>query len=169
MLIEADGRLIASSDPSIPLTTTGENNERSSLGELQHPLAEMLQRIHQAPGSSLQPQLLRHKDGAFLLQSTPWGSDLGLDWILLTASSANAEVTQAGLTLAVEVGAAVLALGFTLLLNRSLINRILQPLSALQRASQTTEQQINQLEDAQPQAWTTAVNWTRTAARNCWT
>ncbi len=52
VLIEADGRLIASSDPSIPLTTTGENNERSSLGELKHPLAEMLHRIQQAPGRS---------------------------------------------------------------------------------------------------------------------
>ena len=71
---------------------------------------------------------------------------------MLTASSANAEVTQARITLAIEIGAAVLALGFTLLLNRSLINRILQPLNALQRASQTTEKQINQLEDAQPQA-----------------
>jgi hypothetical protein len=59
---------------------------------------------------------------------------------LLTASSANAEVTQARITLAIEIGAAVLALGFTLLLNRSLINRILQPLNALQRASQTTEE-----------------------------
>ena len=139
VLIEADGRLIASSDPSIPLTTTGENNERSSLGELKHPLAEMLHRIQQAPGGAAQPQLLRHENGTFLLQSTPWGSDLGLDWVLLTASSANAEVTQARLTLAIEIGASVLALGFTLLLNRSLINRILQPLSALQRASQTTE------------------------------
>ena len=152
VLIEADGRLIASSDPSIPLTTTGENNERSSLGELKHPLAEMLHRIQQAPGGAAQPQLLRHENGTFLLQSTPWGSDLGLDWVLLTASSANAEVTQARITLAIEIGAAVLALGFTLLLNRSLINRILQPLNALQRASQTTEKQINQLEDAQPQA-----------------
>ena len=152
VLIEADGRLIASSDPSIPLTTTGENNERSSLGELKHPLAEMLHRIQQAPGGAAQPQLFRHENGTFLLQSTPWGSDLGLDWVLLTASSANAEVTQARITLAIEIGAAVLALGFTLLLNRSLINRILQPLNALQRASQTTEKQINQLEDAQPQA-----------------
>ena len=74
----------------------------------------MLHRIQQAPGGAAQPQLLRHENGTFLLQSTPWGSDLGLDWVLLTASSANAEVTQARITLAIEIGAAVLALGFTL-------------------------------------------------------
>ena len=152
LLVEADGRLIASSDPSIPLTRTGETNDRSSLGELEHPLAEMLHRIHQKPGGASQPELERHDDGAFLLQSTPWGADHGLNWVLLTASSANEEVTQASLTLALQILAAVLALGFTLLLNRSLINRILQPLSALRQASQTTEQQINRLGDAPPQA-----------------
>ena len=152
VLIEADGRLIASSDPSIPLTKQGKSNERSSLGEIEHPLAEMLHRIHQKPGDSAQPALHRHNDKAFLLQSTPWGVDHGLNWVLLTASSANKEVTQANRTLTLGIGAAVLALGFTLLLNRSLINRILQPLSALQQASQTTEQQINLLGDAQPQA-----------------
>ena len=151
VLIEADGRLIASSDPSIPLTKTGGSNERSSLGELDHPLAEMLHRIHQKPGDSAQPALQRHNEEAFLLQSTPWGGDHGLNWVLLTASSANEEVTQAGRTLSLEIGAAVLALGFTLLLNRSLINRILQPLSALRQASRSTEQQINLLGDDQPQ------------------
>ena len=152
LLIEADGRLIASSDPSISLTRSGEINDRSSLEELEHPLAEMLHRIHQKPEGSAQPELQRHNDEAFLLQSTPWGADLGLNWVLLTASSANEEVTQAGRTLALEISAVVLALGFTLLLSRSLINRILQPLSALRQASQRTEQQINQLGEAQPQA-----------------
>ena len=152
VLIEANGRLIASSDPSIPLTKTGKTNERSSLGELEHPLAEMLHRIQQAPGDESQPQLQHHQGRAFLLQSTPWGSDHGLDWILLTASSANEEVNQAGRTVALEIGAAVLALGFTLLLNRSLINRILQPLSALRQASKATEQQIKQRGNGQPQA-----------------
>ena len=152
MLIEADGHLIASSDPDMALTDAGESHARRSLGELEHPLAEMLHRIHQRTDGAVQPELQHHKDGAFLLQSTPWGGDHGLDWVLLTASSANEEVTQAGRTLAVEIGAAVLALGFTLLLNRGLINRILQPLSALTAASQSTEQQIKQLRDAQPQA-----------------
>ena len=150
LLIEADGRLIASSDPSLPLTQTRTTHERSSLEELQHPLAEMLQRIHQRPGSSLQPEIQRYGDQTFLLQSTPWGRDHGLNWILLTASSANEEVTQAGRTLAVEIGAVLLALGLTLLLNRSLINRLLQPLIALKQASQATEQQINRLEDPVP-------------------
>ena len=152
LLVEADGRLIASSDPDIPLTRAGEAEERSRLEELQHPLAEMLHQIHQKPGDSPQPQLRHHEDGAFLLQSTPWGRDHGLDWVLLTASGANEEVTQAGLTLAIELGAAVLALGFALLLNRNLINRILQPLTALRQASQTTEEQINRMGEARPQA-----------------
>jgi len=152
VLIEANGRLIASSDPSIPLTKKGKTNERSSLSELEHPLAEMLNQIHQRPEDSSQPQVQHHQGGAYLLQSTPWGSDHGLDWILLTASSANEEVNQAGRTVALQIGAAVLALGFTLLLNRSLINRILEPLSALRQASQATEQQIKQQGNGELQA-----------------
>ena len=151
LLIEADGRLIASSDPSIPLNGAGSSNTRSSLEDLDHPLAAMLNRIHQKREPASRPQLQRHDDEAFLLQSTTWGGDHGLDWILLTASSANQEVNLAGRTLAVEIGAAVLALGLTLLINRSLINKILQPLSALRQASQTTEQQIKSPEDSQPQ------------------
>ena len=151
LLVEADGRLIASSDPGIPLNGAGSSKSRSSLQDLDHPLAAMLNSIHLKQDPSSRPQFQRHDDETFLLQSTTWGRDHGLNWILLTASSANQEVNQAGRTLSVEIGAAVLALGLTLLINRSLINKILQPLSALRQASQNTEQQITASEESQPQ------------------
>ena len=44
----------------------------------------MLHRIQQA-GAQRSLNSFRHENGTFLLQSTPWGSDLGLDWVLLAS------------------------------------------------------------------------------------
>lgn len=160
LIVEADGTLIASSNPAIPVTQGAGQPKRRSLSEIRKPLPQAFHRLigpsqstpnkQGAQGSFNTAPQLHHQDGsAFMLKATPWGGEHGLNWVLLTAISADRAIGQANRNLGIAMAISLTALASALVINRRLIQRILQPLLALQQASQSTEEQIRRHGDPQ--------------------
>ena len=160
LIVEADGTLIASSNPAIPVTQGQTTSKRSHLNELQADLPKAFTNLikpssGQADRSggtttfSTEPQLHDLDGNAFMLKATPWGSEHDLNWVLLTAVSADSAINQANRNLGIAIGISVAAMASALIINRRLIQRVLEPLSALRHASQDTEAQIRSINDPQ--------------------
>ena len=161
LIVEADGTLIASSNPDITITEGQDKPQRRNLKDITAPLPQAFSRLffqsptHSAgqqeqPSFNAAPQLLHQDGAAFMLKATPWGGEQGLNWVLLTAISADNAISQANRNLGIAISISLAAMASALLINQRLINRILQPLSALQTASKTTEDQIRHGRDPQP-------------------
>jgi signal transduction histidine kinase len=144
LIVEGDGRLVASSRPELTLQRDPQGMGRAQLSELNHPLAQALRRRY-FPGKRPPPlggreakaQLSQVRLGGqtLLLSATPWGQEQGLNWILLTALDAEAASHAAerdsllGLLLASAALAAAAALSYRQ------IRGLLLPLRQLEGAS----------------------------------
>ena len=113
--------------------------QRANINGLESPIAK-----------SLSKQYLSQKDGKYLvnensfgqelvqisnldsqhffLRATPWGREFGLDWFLVTGTSADQEVSVAERNLIMMIFISVAALLMALAINRRLINALLTPL-----------------------------------------
>ncbi|MGB1416931.1 MAG: ATP-binding protein [Synechococcus sp.] len=154
LLVEADGTLIASSNPAVPITVGGQNPTRRHLNDLEADLPQAFATLLKATSFKTTPQLHHIEGRAFMLKATPWGSEHNLNWVLLTAISAEEAIGQANRNLSIAIAVSLAAMASALLINRRLIQRILQPLSALQQASQGTESQIRSTTEQEPVALT---------------
>jgi C4-dicarboxylate-specific signal transduction histidine kinase len=153
LIIEKNGKVVASSKPELVLVSTGESIKRVNIQELASPIAKSLsgQFLSQQAGENLVNensfgqelvQISNLNSQHFILRATPWGKEFGLDWFLLTGTSAGPEVSMAERSLTLMIFISIAALLISLAINRRLINALLTPLGALTSASQSTEQQI---------------------------
>mgnify|MGYP001390477637 FL=1 len=135
------------------LVRTGKSIKRVNIQELAPPIAKSLSGkfFSQQDGRFLVNensfgqelvQISNLNSEHFILRATPWGEEFGLDWFLLTGTSAGPEVSMAERSLTLMIFISIAALLIALAINRRLINALLTPLGALTSASQSTEHQI---------------------------
>ena len=148
LIVEPDGRLVASSRPADTLSKAGGRLHRADLASLRNPLAQtLLARKFQPRDSSgpltLRPGVLKAIPSQpvlvagrpYFIDASRWGQEEGLDWLLLTALPAEAKTrASAGSTWIALLGSA-LALGLAALLADQLIRWLLRPLRQLQGAA----------------------------------
>lgn len=153
LIIEKNGKVVASSKPELVLVRTGKSIKRVNIQELAPPIAKSLSGkfFSQQDGRFLVNensfgqelvQISNLNSEHFILRATPWGEEFGLDWFLLTGTSAGPEVSMAERSLTLMIFISIAALLIALAINRRLINTLLTPLGALTSASQSTEHQI---------------------------
>ena len=153
LIIEKNGKVVASSKPELVLVRTGKSIKRVNIQELAPPIAKSLSGkfFSQQDGRFLVNensfgqelvQISNLNSEHFILRATPWGEEFGLDWFLLTGTSAGPEVSMAERSLTLMIFISIAALLIALVINRRLINALLTPLGALTSASQSTEHQI---------------------------
>ena len=153
LIVEKNGNVVASSKPKIVLVRSGKTIQRANIQELDSPLAKSLSRRYfSQQGENLLVNEKNFKQELvqisslgsqhFVLRATPWGQEFGLDWFLVTGTSADQEVSMAERNLMLMIFISIAALLLALAINRRLINALLTPLGALTSASQSTEQQI---------------------------
>ncbi|QNJ25003.1 two-component sensor histidine kinase [Synechococcus sp. SYN20] len=156
LIIEKNGSIVASSNPEIVLVRSEKSVQRANIKELESPIAKSLskQYLLQTDGKYLVNQnsfgqelvqISSLDSQHFFLRATPWGREFGLDWFLVTGTSADQEVSVAERNLIMMIFISVAALLMALAINRRLINALLTPLSALTSASQSTEHQIKDI------------------------
>ncbi|MFZ9951204.1 MAG: ATP-binding protein [Vulcanococcus sp.] len=162
LIVEPDGRLVASSRPGDTLVRVNGALQRAPLQSLRDPLAQALLREsfeHRAGGLRPKPgvleavQLRRVAIGGrdLYLDASPWGREEGLNWVLLTAVPAqeSTAVTQRSARLALLLSS--LALLLAVLLTNRAIRSLLQPLNRLQQAASNL---ARGLDDPQAEALT---------------
>ncbi|WP_411867874.1 ATP-binding protein [Vulcanococcus limneticus] len=148
LIVEPSGLLVASSRPSDTLIHSGGSTRRSSLLDLKDPLAQALADRYAERGpdgrsqiraNALQPQArpqrisLGHRQ--YTVAATPWGSEEGLQWVLLTALAADPSTTSTERAALVALLFSAAALGLAVLLTNRQIRGLLQPLRQLEGAS----------------------------------
>ena len=153
LIVEANGDLVASSSPGLTLITEGGKIRRANIREINHELAGQFNQIYfpnrngvsnesliQDPSN--EPGLRKVNDNHFLIKSTPWGANYGLNWHLITAVPADREWEAGQRNQILFFGISLTALLLAVLINRRLIRVLLTPLTALTSASLNTKQQI---------------------------
>ena len=153
LIVEANGDLVASSSPGLTLITEAGKIHRANIREINHDLADQFNQIYfpnrngvskesliQDPSN--EPGLRKVNDNHFLIKSTPWGANYGLNWHLITAVPADREWEAGQRNQILFFGISLTALLLAVLINRRLIRVLLTPLTALTSASLNTKQQI---------------------------
>ena len=153
LIVEANGDLVASSSPGLTLITEGDKIRRANIREINHDLADQFNQTYfpnrnevskesliQDPSN--EPGLRKVNDNHFLIKSTPWGANYGLNWHLITAVPADREWEAGQRNQILFFGISLTALLLAVLINRRLIRVLLTPLTALTSASLNTKQQI---------------------------
>jgi C4-dicarboxylate-specific signal transduction histidine kinase len=156
LIVEPDGRLVASSRPSYTLERVKGRLARAALQNVKDPLAQELRRAF-FEARPPQPQTLRtnHPERvrvgghAYVIEASPWGRQEGLNWLLLTAIAADSRATNSERDAWVALAATSAALVVALWVLSRLIRSLLLPLRQLQGAAQQLSQS---LEDPNPQA-----------------
>ena len=154
IIVEKNGDVVASSDPSLVLVRTGKNLTRSNISELKPPLAQTLsdqffpekdgkQTINDNTYSQNLIKISSPINSHYITKATPWGQEFGLEWFLITATPADKAFGMAERNVSYMILISLAALLVTLAINRRVINTILTPLGALTLASQSTELQIS--------------------------
>jgi signal transduction histidine kinase len=146
LIVEPDGRLVASSRPADTLRRSGGRVSRNNLASLSHPLARALltakfQRLDRRGSLRLRPGVLDASttrpvtiDGRrYFIDASPWGREEGLSWVLLTAMPADPQTRSSERSAAIALLASLLALVLAVLLGHRLIQGLLRPLHQLQR------------------------------------
>ena len=153
LIVEANGDLVASSSPGLTLITEEDKIRRANIREINHDLAGQFNQTYfpnrnevskesliQDPSN--EPGLRKVNDNHFLIKSTPWGANYGLNWHLITAVPADREWEAGQRNQILFFGISLTALLLAVLINRRLIRVLLTPLTALTSASLNTKQQI---------------------------
>ena len=153
LIVEPDGRLVASSIPNATLIREGGRLQRAQLAQVNHPLARELARHYDHLRRDAQPERVQVNGRPYTIQASSWGREEGLDWLLLTALELNPSSTAAerNSLLALLIAGAALA-GAVLLINRQ-IQGLLQPLQQLETASERLSTTLEQRSgnDADPE------------------
>jgi len=144
LIVEPDGRLVASSIPNTTLRRGEGQLERARLEQVNHPLARELAEHFSHLRRDPKPERVSVNGRPYTIQASSWGREEGLDWLLLTAlavdpSSAAAERNS----LLALLGAGVALAGAVLLINRQ-IQGLLQPLQQLEAASERLSHTLEQ-------------------------
>ena len=155
LIVEPDGRLVASSRPADTLTRQNGVVQRASLPALRDPLARALltakfeQRAGQIkprPGvlEAIEGKPIRLNGREIYIDASPWGREEGLNWVLLTAVPANqgTNASQRNASLALLLSAMALLVAVRLA-NRQ-IWALLRPLKRLQRAATELTSRLNE-------------------------
>lgn len=157
LIVEPDGRLVASSRPADTLQRHNGGVQRTRLAALRDPLAQALRRVKFTTGDSGQAQALRAKRGvldqvlgtrvrigarSFLLDASRWGQEVGLNWLLLTAVPAEPSQASSERTAATALVFSSLALLLAVLLTQRQIRELLLPLGRLQAAAEEVSGQL---------------------------
>ena len=146
LIVEPDGRLVASSRPADTLTRLNGQLQRTPLQTLRDPLARALLNAKFAwSGNRLRPragvlQAIEARpvwiNGRELyLDASPWGREEGLNWVLLTAVPANHGTTASQRSANLALVLSALALLLAVLLTNRQIRSLLEPLNRMQRAA----------------------------------
>jgi C4-dicarboxylate-specific signal transduction histidine kinase len=156
LIVEPDGRLVASSRPSYTLERVNGRLARAALQNVKDPLAQELRRAffeaHPAEPQALRtndPERVRVGGHSYVIEASPWGRQEGLNWILLTAIAADSRATNSERDAWVALAATSAALAVALWVLSRLIRSLLLPLRQLQGAAQQLSQS---LDDQNPQA-----------------
>ena len=128
LIVEANGDLVASSQANTLLIGKGDQPQRANLKDITLPLAAELQTqfreaniaTQQGAQQSLNntsPRVIELDDQHYLINSTPWGDNYGLNWHLLTAIPADEEWRSSELILYLSVITSLAAIGLALAIN----------------------------------------------------
>ena len=153
LIVEANGDLVASSEPSTTFVKNGTSTRRANIKELKNLLAkELVAQFFKAKSGNFIPSNIRKVDAEespnqqgnrhFLARATPWGQQYGLNWYLLTATPADKEWGILELHQGIFLFFSFTSIVIALFINRRLIRGLLTPLTALRQASLTTQEQI---------------------------
>lgn len=168
LIVESNGDVVASSQASTLLLGTGDQIQRANLKDITLPLAKELRAQFRQTNTPTQPganpninksspKIIEVDDQHYLLNSTPWGGNYGLNWHLLTAIPADKEWRSSELILYLSVITSLVAISLALVINRRLIKGLLTPLKAVTSASRSTEIQIE--EEARKREFATPVSY----------
>jgi C4-dicarboxylate-specific signal transduction histidine kinase len=152
LIMEANGNLVASSAPDITFTTTGKTVKRTNIRDVKNKLAEQIHDLYfendniLTLGNTIKKQTNKSNtfsaDGEnYLTKITSWGDEYGLNWYLVTAIRADKEWGAAQRNIIIFFSISITSILLTLLINRRLIRGLLNPLSALTKASLNTKEQ----------------------------
>jgi len=143
LLVEPDGRLVASSRPADTLTRLNGQLQRTPLQALRDPLAQALRRAKfEQTAAGLRPRAgvleairtepVRINGRELYIDASPWGREEGLNWVLLTAVPADQSTSASQRNARVALLLSSLALLLAVRLASLQILGLLQPLKRLQ-------------------------------------
>lgn len=150
LIVEPDGLLVASSSPELSVLRAQGRLQRARVDQLQNPLGRAAAQtffVRAAKGlrldaaaiklSQTRPQSWTQQRGQTLrLNASPWGRELGLNWVLITAARQDPSLELIQRQSWTALGLGLLALWGTVLLNRRLIAWLLAPMALVQRRAE---------------------------------
>lgn len=140
MIVEPNGDLVASSNPQDTLQQKGGTVQRANITELRSALAQALSRTYfrkEGTGMAEGVTIQNIQGKPYLLASTPWGKEQGLNWELVTALAANPGTRASEQASLIALLATTAAIGLAGLLTSWQIRNLLKPLRQLEQASST--------------------------------
>ena len=141
LIVEPDGTLVASSRPSQTLSRSKGQVERSRLAALSDPMAQALhQRLK--GGANGKPERAQIDGHPYSLVATPWGTDEGLNWILLTSLTVEPGTAAADRDALIALLASAGALAGAAALTNRQIRSLLYPLRQLESTSEQLSQKL---------------------------
>jgi signal transduction histidine kinase len=158
LIVEPDGRVVASSRPELTLVQQGQRRLRARLGALNDPMARLAARTYLPPGSqrlqlnAAAPHQLAILEGRpYLLDAAPWGQAEGLNWLLITATAQEPALAQIRRQELVALLLGLGAISAAVLITRWLILWLLAPMAQLRHRALTAIQQLRQHAPEPPQ------------------
>ena len=153
LIVEANGTLVASSEPETTFTGQGKSIRRANISEINNHISNKLYKTYfQSDGNgssqvaatnmSNKPSIIKISDEYYITTATPWGDNHGLRWFLLTAVHADQTYNKAQRNQIFFLSISFTAILAALAINRQLIRGLLSPLMALTSASLNTKRQI---------------------------
>ena len=158
LIVEPDGRLVASSRPADTLRRVNGQLQRTPLQALRDPLAQVLltTKFEQTPQGwrpkpgvleAIQATAVNVNGRDLYLDASPWGRKEGLNWVLLTAVPAHQGTSDSQRNASLALLLSALALVVVVLLTNRQIRSLLEPLSRLERSANELGHRLN---SAQP-------------------
>ena len=155
LIVEPDGRLVASSRPTDTLKHINGQLQRTPLQALNDPLAQaLLSAKFERTSRGLRPRsgvlqgihakAVRVNGRELFIDASPWGRAEGLNWILLTAVPANQNTSASQRSASQALILSALALLLAVLLTNRQIRTLLDPLNRLQRAASDLSNRLSQ-------------------------
>lgn len=155
LIVEPNGRLVASSRPELTLTRADGRVQRASIAALRDPIARaLLTAKFQRPGGSapgpgatgelqlrpgvlaaISPKPVTVGEQTLFIDASPWGQREGLNWVLLTAVPAEPRTRASERATTIALVASGLALLLAAWSANLQLRGLLRPLEQLRRAT----------------------------------
>ena len=150
LIVEPNGLLVASSHPELSMLRAPGRVERARIDQLRNPLGRAAAQtffVRAAKGlqldaaaiklSQTKPQSWTTPQGPTLkLSASPWGRELGLNWVLITAAHQDPGLDLIQRQSWAALGLGLLALWGAVLLNRRLTAWLLAPMELVQQRAE---------------------------------